>query len=70
MTTRTAGSWRDQLRLLHGGDQRHKDAPGMTWDEIAGRLGISPSTLYGWLSGLHEPSPLARNAIASLQAKL
>ena len=61
-----AEPWRRQLRILHGGDQRHKNAPGMTWDEIAGQLGISPSTLYGWLNGRHEPSPLARNAIAGL----
>lgn len=39
---------------------------GEPWEIIAERLGVSPSTLYGWLAGLHEPSPLARNAIAGL----
>ena len=39
---------------------------GEPWEAIAGRLNVAPSTLYGWLSGLHEPSPLARNAIAGL----
>ena len=58
--------WQRQLHAIHNSDQRYRDAPGMTWNEIAGRLGVAPSTLYGWLSGLHEPSPLARNAIAGL----
>jgi len=58
--------WQRQLHVIHNSDQRHKDAPGMTWKEIAGRLGVAPSTLYGWLDGRHEPSPLARNAIAGL----
>jgi len=58
--------WQRQLHAIHNSDQRHKDAPGMTWNEIAGRLGVAPSTLYGWLSGRHEPSPLACNAIAGL----
>lgn len=39
---------------------------GEPWEAIAGRLNVAPSTLFGWLDGRHEPSPLARNAIAGL----
>jgi len=60
------GAWLDanhQLREIYR-------QGGESWETVAGRLGVAPSTLYGWLDGRHEPSPLARNAIASLQAKL
>jgi len=56
------GAWLDanhQLREIYR-------QGGESWETVAGRLGVAPSTLYGWLSGLHEPSPLARNAIAGL----
>jgi len=49
----------DQLREIYR-------KAGEPWEVIAGRLGVAPSTLYGWLDGRHEPSPLARNAIAGL----
>ena len=56
------GAWLDanyQLREIYR-------QAGEPWEVIAGRLGVAPSTLYGWLDGRHEPSPLARNAIAGL----
>jgi len=56
------GAWLDanhQLREIYR-------RAGEPWETIAGRLGVAPSTLYGWLDGRHEPSPLARNAIAGL----
>jgi len=49
----------DQLREIYR-------QAGEPWETIAGRLNVAPSTLYGWLDGRHEPSPLARNAIAGL----
>jgi len=59
------GNWEDAIRQL-----KVVWRAGLSWSNIAKKLRVAPSTLYGWLDGRHEPSPLARNAIASLQAKL
>ena len=36
--------------------ERFKKASGMTWDEIAWRLGTTTTTLHRWRRGLSRPS--------------
>ena len=55
-------AWLDAIKQL---DEIYV-ASGMLWGSVAKQLNVAPSTLYGWLDGRHEPSPLARNAIAGL----
>jgi len=58
--------WYGQLRSLHRGDQRRKDAKGMSYSEIADELAIAESTLFGWLNGHRNPSRMASKAIDNL----
>ena len=55
-------AWIDAIKQL----EEIYVASGMLWGSVAKQLNVAPSTLYGWLDGRHEPSPLARNAIAGL----
>lgn len=54
------------LRLLHAGDHRRRGAPGLSWAELAERLGVAESTLYGWLDGRRSPGRMAQEMIARL----
>lgn len=64
--------YQEQLLALHGGDHRHKDAPGMSWKDIRealeGRAGmrIPERTFFSWLSGSRTPHPLVVREIDAL----
>ena len=63
---RTAEPWFDQLRALHGGDQRRIGSSGMTIDELAAAIPSSRRSVIKWLHGEADPNLAARAAIERL----
>jgi len=60
------GKWWSMLQKLHGGDQRRKDATGMTVDELAAAIPAGVRSVKRWLKGEAVPNLAARAAIERL----